>query len=135
LRNPEKLTERQRNELEKIKSLDSKTARAYHIKLALRRLWEQSTPEEPEKYLRQWYFWATHSRLEPVIRVAKTIKRHWRGVLRFFTSRITSGIVEGLNSKIKTAMKRAYGFKAFEYLRAIIYLVARKLNFPSPAQC
>jgi transposase len=135
LRNPETLTARQRSELERIKSLDSKTARAYHIKLALRRLWEQPTPEEAEKYLRQWYFWATHSRLEPVINVAKTIKRHWQGVLRFFTSRITSGIVEGLNSKIKTAMKRAYGFKKIEYLRTVIYLVAGKLNFPSPTQC
>lgn len=135
LRNPEKLTERQRSELERIKSLDSKTARAYHIKLALMRLWEQPTPEEAEKYLRQWYFWATHSRLEPVINVAKAIKRHWHGVLRFFASRITSGIVEGLNSKIKTAMKRAYGFKAFEYLRTIIYLVAGKLNFSLPTQC
>lgn len=135
LRNPESLTARQQNELEKIKSLDNKTARAYHIKLALRHLWDQPTPEAAEKYLRQWYFWATHSRLEPVINVAKAIKRHWHGVLRFFTSRITSGIVEGLNSKIKTAMKRAYGFKAIEYLRTIIYLVAGKLNFPSPTQC
>jgi len=135
LRNLEKLTERQRGELERIKSLDSKTARAYHIKLALRRLWEQPTPAEAEKYLRQWYFWAAHSRLEPVIYVAKAIKRHWHGVLRFFASRITSGIVEGLNSKIKTAMIRAYGFKAFEHLRTIMYLVAGKLNFSLPTQC
>ena len=135
LKNPETLNERQRYHLELIKSLDSKTARAYHIKLALRRLWEQPNPEAAEKYLRQWYFWATHSRLEPVINVARTIKRHWHGVLRFFTSRITSGIVEGLNSKIKTAMKRAYGFKSFVYLRTIIYLIAGKLNFNLPTQC
>jgi len=135
LRNPESLTARQRESLERIKSLDSKTARAYHIKLALRRFWEQPSLKEAEKYLKRWYFWATHSRLGPVIEVARTIKRHWHGVLRFITSRITSGIVEGLNSKIKTAMKRAYGFKAFEYLRTIIYLVAGKLNFLPPTQC
>jgi transposase len=135
LKNPESLTAGQQAALERIKALDSKTSRAYHIKLALRRLWDQPTREDAEKYLRHWYFWATHSRLEPVIEVARTIKAHWEGVLRFFTSRITSGIVEGLNSKIKTAMKRAYGFKAFAYLRTIIYLVAGKLNFPSPTQC
>jgi transposase len=135
LKNPESLTARQSRALERIKSLDVKTSRAYHIKLALRRLWDQPTSEEAERYLKHWYYWATHSRLEPVIEVAKAIKRHWHGVLRFFTSRITSGIVEGLNSKIKTAMKRAYGFKAIEYLRTIIYLVAGKLNFSSPTQC
>ena len=135
LKNPESLTAGQRTALERIKALDSKTSRAYHIKLALRRLWEQPAREEAEKYLRHWYFWATHSRLEPVIEVARAIKAHWHGVLRFFTSRITSGIVEGLNSKIKTAMKRAYGFKAIEYLRTVIYLVAGRLNFPSPTQC
>jgi len=42
--------------------------------------------------------------------------------------------LEGLNSKIKTAMKRAYGFKSFAYLRTVIYLVAGKLAIPSPTQ-
>ncbi len=65
---------------------------------------------------------AAMPRLEPVKALACTIKRHWEGVLHFITSRITTGIVEGLNSKIKTAMKRAYGFKSFVYLRTIIYL-------------
>jgi len=47
---------------------------------------------------------------------------------------IITGIVEGLNSKIKTAMKRAYGFKSFAYLRTVIYLVAGKLAIPSPTK-
>lgn len=43
--------------------------------------------------------------------------------------RITNAVVEGLNSKIKTAMKRAYGFKHVQYLRTIVYLVAGRLSF------
>jgi hypothetical protein len=77
---------------------------------------------------------ASLSCLEPIIAAAKMIKRHWKGVLQFITSRITTGIVEGLNSKIKTAMKRAYGFKSFEYLRTVIYLAAGKINIPFPTQ-
>jgi len=42
-----------------------------------------------------------------VIRAARTIKRYWRGVVNFLDARVTNGKVEGLNSKIKTAMKRA----------------------------
>ena len=112
-----------------LKKLDLKTARAYQIKLALSRFWEIESLEESDLYLKKWYFWATHSRLKPVIEVAKAIKHYWQGVINYTLSRITNGVVEGLNSKIKTAMKRAYGFKKTQYLRTIVYLIAGKLCF------
>jgi len=127
LKNPRNLTREQKEQLEKLKRLDLKTARAYHIKLALARFWELKDPGRAALDLKRWYFWATHSRLRPIIEVAKAIKRYWDGVVSFTTSRITNGVVEGLNSKIKTAMKRAYGFKHVAYLRTIVYLVAGKL--------
>jgi transposase len=129
LKNPKNLTEQQAERLEELKGLDLKTARAYHIKLALSRFWELKDAAYAAHYLKRWYFWATHSRLKPVIEVAKGIKRYWNGVVSFTLSRITNGVVEGLNSKIKTAMKRAYGFKHLTYLRTIVYLVAGKLSF------
>lgn len=132
LKNPKNLTEKQAVCLEELKGLDLKTARAYHIKLALARFWEIVDPTEAMAYLKRWYFWATHSRLSPVIKAARTIKRYWYGVVSFLEARITNGIVEGLNSKIKTAMKRAYGFKHVTYLRTIVYLVAGKLSFNYP---
>jgi transposase len=135
LRNPDNLGSRQREKLQVLKLIGRKTARAYQIKLALQELWKHEDRAEAEEYLARWYSWARRCRLEPVKSLAQTIKRHWDGVLHFITSQITTGIVEGLNSKIKTAMKRAYGFKSFVYLRTIIYLVAGKLNFPSPTQC
>jgi transposase len=129
LRNPQNLSAEQVGQLEELKRLDLKTARAYHIKLALARFWELKDPSEAARYLKRWYFWATHSRLKPIIEVARTIKRYWNGVISFTLFRITNGIVEGLHSKIKTAMKRAYGFKHLTYLRTIVYLVAGKLCF------
>jgi transposase len=129
LKNPKNLTEKQAETLSCLKKYDLKTARAYHIKLALARFWDIEDPKESEAYLKQWYFWATHSRLDPVIEVARGIKRYWQGVLNYTRSRITNGVVEGLNSKIKTAMKRAYGFKHTQYLRTIVYLVVGKLCF------
>jgi len=132
LKNPKNLTAQQAECLEELKGLDLKTARAYHIKLALSRFWELKDPLYSAYYLKRWYYWATHSRLKPVIEVAKAIKRYWSGVISYTFSRITNGVVEGLNSKIKTAMKRAYGFKQVNYLRTIVYLVAGKLNFDYP---
>jgi len=129
LKNPKNLTEKQSEQLTELKKLDLKTARAYQIKLALSRFWEIREPNKAEHYLMKWYFWATHSRLDPVIEVARGIKKYWQGVLNYTLSRITNGVVEGLNSKIKTAMKRAYGFKQTQYLRTIVYLVVGKLCF------
>jgi transposase len=135
LKNSGKLNQRQRADFERLAHLDSKTGRAYQIKLTLQRFWQIKGTQEAEAFLKKWYFWATHSRLPPIIKAAKTIKRHWNGIVRFIESRITTGIVEGLNSKIKTAMKRAYGFKSFQYLRTIIYLVAGKLDITLPTRC
>lgn len=129
LKNPKNLTEKQTGQLVDLKKLDLKTARAYQIKLALSRFWEIKEPKEAGHYLKKWYFWATHSRLDPIIEVARGIKRYWQGVINYTLARITNGVVEGLNSKIKTAMKRAYGFKQTQYLRTIVYLVAGKLCF------
>ena len=129
LKNPKNLTEQQAEKLSGLKKYDLKTARAYHIKLALARFWDIKDPKESEAYLKKWYFWATHSRLDPVIEVARGIENYWQGVINYTKSRITNGVVEGLNSKIKTAMKRAYGFKQTEYLKTIVYLVVGKLCF------
>jgi len=131
LKNPEHLTVRQRAALRTGKRLDLQTARAYRVKLALRRLWTFSYPKVAARYLTRWYCWATHSQLAPIAEAARTIKRHWDGILAFIRSRITNGIVEGLTSKIKTALKRAYGFKTFANYRTIIYLVAGKLELPT----
>lgn len=132
LKNPKNLTENQEARLETLKRLDLRTARAYQIKLALARFWEIRNPLQAVAYLKSWFFWATHSRLEPVIQAARTIKRYWKGVINFLDARVTNGTVEGLNSKIKTAMKRAYGFKQVVYLRTIVYLVAGRLSFSYP---
>jgi transposase len=67
----------------------------------------QPTREDGEAFLKRWYFLVTHSRLDPIIQAAKTIKRHWEGILNWFESRITIGILEGFNSLIQAAKTRA----------------------------
>jgi transposase len=88
--------------------------------------------EEAEPMLQQWYFWATHSRIAPMIQAAKTIKKHWEGVLRWFTSRITNGLLEAINSLIQSAKAKALGFRSTRYLKTMVYLIAGKLDFKLP---
>ena len=133
LKNPENLREGQREQLAALPlpRLNLKTARAWHIKLSFQELIQQS-PEEAERFLKRWYFWATHSRLEPMKRAAATIRRHWEGILRWFTSKLTNGILEGMNSLIQAAKSRARGYRTNKNLITMIYLLGAKLNFPLP---
>ena len=133
LKNPENLKENQATTLEtlQVKKLNLKTARAYHIRLNFQEFWNQPL-QEAETFLRRWYFWATHSRLEPMKEAAYTIKRHWDGILRWFTSRINNGILEGINSLIQAAKAKARGYRTIKNLITMIYLIGGKLEFRLP---
>jgi transposase len=61
--------------------------------------------------------------------VARTIRRHWDGVLRWFESRISNGILEGLNSLIQAAKARARGYRSTRNLITMAYMICGKLDF------
>ena len=124
LKNRETLSEAQKEILEAIESmpqLNLKTIRAYHIRENFQGIYKETTREEFEEALKKWYFWATHSRIDPIKQAAKTIKRHWTGVIRWFDSKVSNGILEGLNSLIQAAKAKARGYKTFKNIKIIIY--------------
>ena len=93
--------------------------------------WEQP-PALAEPFLKKWYFWATHSRLEPIKQCAKTIKKHWQGILNWFQSLVNNGILEGINSMIQAAKARARGYRTIKNFITMIYLISGKLDFRPP---
>ena len=133
LKNPGNLTRKQSVLLEALltKKLSLKTARAYQIKLALQEFWTLPLPLA-EIFLKRWYFWATHSRLGPIIRVAKTLKKHWDGLLHWFRSRISNGLLEGINSLVQATKAKARGYRTTRNLITMVYLISGKLNFELP---
>lgn len=133
LKNPGNLTQAQANTLEDltVKKLNLKTSRAYHLRLNFQELFNQPA-YAAEAFLKKWFFWATHSRLQPMIDAAYTVKRHWDGVLQWFKSQINNGILEGINSLIQAAKARARGYRTTKNLIAMIYLIGGKLNLGLP---
>lgn len=129
LKNPTNLTKKQEALLEALipSKLGLKTARAYRIKLALQEFWTLP-PELAEDFLKRWYFWATHSQLAPIIRVAKTLKRHWDGILHWFHARISNGILEAINSLVQAAKAKARGYRTIRNLITMTYLISGKLH-------
>ena len=132
LKNPCKLSTNQKQTLACLSSLNLKTARAYQIRLNFQEFYSQVNRSAGELFLKCWYFWATHSRLEPIKKVAKTIKEHWNGILNWFDSRLTTGFLEGINSLIQAAKARARGYRSTRNLINMAYLIAGKLNFKLP---
>jgi transposase len=132
LKNRDNLTEFQLQTLQSIESipkLNLKTMRAYHIRENFQEIYKEETKEGFERSLKRWYFWATHSRIEEIEKAAKTIKRHWIGVLRWYDSKISNGILEGLNSVVQAAKAKARGYRTFKNLKTIIYMLTGKLDY------
>jgi len=132
LKNETNLTATQSDTLDGLSKRNLKTVRAYNIRLSFQDLYAELSTEAAGAYLKKWYFWATHSRLQPMIDAAKTIKRHWDGVLRWFDSKITNGLIEGINSLVQAAKSKARGYRSKRNLKAIIYLIAGKLELKLP---
>jgi transposase len=131
LKNPRNLSERQRTQLSNLSGSNLKTGRAYRIRLAFQELYVQPA-RNAAVFLKKWYWWATHSRLLPMIEAARMVKRHWNGILRWFHSKIANGIMEAINSLVQAAKAKARGYRSTRNLRAIIYLIAGKLELALP---
>jgi transposase len=131
LKNPRNLSERQRTQLSNLSGSNLKTGRAYRIRLAFQELYAQPA-RNAAAFLRKWYWWATHSRLPPMIEAARMVKRHWNGILRWFHSKIANGIMEAINSLVQAAKAKARGYRSTRNLKAIIYLIAGKLELALP---
>jgi transposase len=121
LMNEEKIPDWRKGEFDEIRKMKLKTGRAWAIKESMRHFWNYSYPKNAEKYFKRWYFWATHSRLEPMIKAAKTLKRHLPNILTYFKHSITNAVTEGLNSKIQTVKQMACGFRNREHYRKAIF--------------
>jgi len=131
LKNRQNLTKYQTTMLEtlSISGLNLKTMRALAIREAFQQIYQAPTPEIFEKLLKLWYFWATHSRIPYMIEAARTIKRHWNGVVSWIDYQISNGILEGFNSIFQAAKAKARGYKKTETIKTIIYILTGKLDF------
>jgi transposase len=112
-----------------LKRLNLKTHRAFRIKETLREIFRTAeSASEAEPLLDKWYSWARRCRLEPMKKVAKTLKDHWQGILNAFDSKLTNGRVEAANSLIQAAKAKARGYGTCAHLITIAYLVAGDLT-------
>ena len=87
---PDKLDEEQAVRFAELKGSDLKSARAWAIKEVFRRFWYYSYEGSARKFFKQWYGWVSRSRLKPMIKVAKMLKRHFEDIITYLRHPITN---------------------------------------------
>lgn len=143
LKNPENMTASQFATFAHLSELNLRTMKAYQMRLNLQEVWRQGGARAAGKVLRERCRWVlraakpkkgeTATGLEPLARVATTIRKKIRGVLNYFRRRLTSGVIEGINSMAQAARARARGYRSAETFKTMIYLIAGRLQFNLPS--
>lgn len=120
LKNPWNLRRDEQRRLSALCRKNQPIVRAYYLKEAFQRFWDYRYPGWAVPYLRQWLWWASHSRLAPFQRFARMIREHLDGVLAWTKLHISNSALEGMNNKVKVVSHRAYGFRQVDtYITAI----------------
>ena len=135
LKNPENLTDNQKIKLKDLLFCNLKTIRAYLLKEDFKNFWEYSSATWAGKFLDAWCIQVMRSRLEPMKKVAKTIRSHKQLILNWFEAKniISLGAVEGQNNKAKVVIRKSYGFKTAEMLKIALYHKLGRLPVPDLA--
>lgn len=102
--------------------------RAMALREYLQDLWRYAARDLAEGHLNSFCTWAQRSRLKPFVRLARTLRRHWDGILNYFNHFATSALIESMNSRLQLARRRARGYRNFRNFRAIAYWIAGDLN-------
>jgi transposase len=132
LKRKENLTEKQEVKLSELLKYNLKSVRAYLLKEDFNGLWEYVSPAWAGKFIDRWCMRAMRSRIEPLQKEAKTIRRHKELILNWFKAKkaFSSGVVEGLNNKVKLTIRKSYGFKSLKCTEIALYHVLG--NLPEP---
>nr|WP_249021740.1 ISL3 family transposase [Conexibacter sp. S30A1] len=128
LKRPANLTGRQRDLLDELLTQPLDTVRAYTLAQQSGSFYELADPDTAEEYLRRWITEVDATDLEPLHKFARMLEDHWLGVIRWHHSRVSNGLLEGLNSLIQAAKRRARGYRSNRNFIAMIYLIVGKLN-------
>ncbi len=128
LKRPAKLTEKQRDLLDELLAQPLQTVRAYTLAQQFDSFYELTDPDTAEEYLSRWITEVDSSGLEPLQKFARMLEDHWLGVIRWHHSQVSNGLLEGLNSLIQAAKRRARGYRSNRNFIAMIYLIVAKLN-------
>ena len=130
LKNPENLRATEKAKLQLVRKSNHPLYRAYLLKETFLDIFSYRSPYHARRALHAWLAWAQRSRLQPFVRLARTVRTHLDGILAFIASRLTNARLEGMNNKARLISHRAYGFHSAQPLIAMLYLCCSNITLP-----
>ena len=125
LKNPEHLNEEkdEKRRLESALALNEPLATAYYLKEDLRQIWSQADKQTAEEAMEDWIQKANASGITLLKKMANTLTTYRNAILAYYDYPISSGPLEGLNNKIKTLKRQAYGYRDHEFFKLKILAI------------
>jgi transposase len=132
LKREENLTIKQDVKLAELLKYNLRSVRAYLLKQNFQMFWEYTSPAWAEKFLDKWCVKTMRSKIEPMKKVAKTLRKHKPLILNWYKAKgaISSAAVEGMNNKSKLTIRKAYGFRSYRTAEIALYHTLGKLPEP-----
>jgi transposase len=132
LKNDSNLTKIQRAQKDMLLDIYPRLGMGYRLKTMFSEFWDMEDAEQAGAFLAYWCDIAKESKIQPFIRVANMVKAHWSGIVNYIKSSLNNGILEGINSKIQLAKKRARGYRNIENFINMIYYTCGRLHYDYP---
>lgn len=136
-KNPENLTEPERERLSKIDQKSLATAKAYQMRLVLQGIYSGNDGKVARRRFKAWCRWVRwiarfHKSIlfASMIKVAKMVENHLEGILAHWQHRLTNAFMEGLNSVFSATKRKARGYRSTTHLIAMLYFIAGNLRIP-----
>ena len=120
LKNPWNLTRAEGRKLRDVQDNNAQLFRAYLLNQTLASALDYLQPKRARRALDDWLSWACRSKLAPFVRVSRTIRSKKEGVLVYIQERLTNGIVEGTNNRLRMIARRAFGFHSADALISML---------------
>jgi len=131
-KNPWNLSRTERQKLSELQRNNARLYRAYLLEESLAHALDYKQPARAERALKEWLAWASRSKLKPFVRIAKTIRKHFHGVLGYVRDRLTNAVVEGFNTRLRMVARRAFGFHGAPPLIAMLFLCCGGITLHPP---
>lgn len=127
-KNPWNLSDIEREKLALVQAKNKPLFRAYLLKETLAAIFDRRQVNVARTKLEEWLAWAARSKLRPFVKVARTIRSHFEGVLAYVETGLSNGRSEGTNGKARTITRRAYGFHNPHSLIGMLFLCCTRLG-------
>jgi transposase len=132
LKRRENLTDKETVKLSELLAYNLQSVRSHLLREDFQRFWEYVSPGWAVKFLDQWCVRTMRSQIEPMKKIARSLREHRDLILNWFRAKgtVSAGSVEGLNTKAKLTIRKGYGFRTYQAIEIALYHTLG--NLPEP---